>query len=71
MSLVKPLLASLEHLVSLNAEYRVLICRNNECRKAVEPKAFSEHLFRIHKTKLELRRQVEVYVADFPHPVYA
>jgi len=51
----------------LNTEYRVLICRNDECRKAVEPKALSEHLFRIHKTKLELRRQVEAYVAGFPH----
>ena len=33
----------------------------------MEPKAFSEYLFRIHKTKLELRWQVEVYVAGFPH----
>ena len=50
----KPLLASLEHLISLNTEYYVLVCPNNECRQAVEPKAFSRHLLRIHKTKLEL-----------------
>lgn len=33
----------------------------------MEPKAFSEHLRKIHKTRLELCRQVEIYVAGFPH----
>jgi Orsellinic acid/F9775 biosynthesis cluster protein D len=64
-SLGKPLPASLEHLLLLNTEYQVLICRNNLCQKAVELKALSEHLRTIYKTKLELRRQVEAYVADF------
>jgi hypothetical protein len=32
-----------------------------------DTKALSEHLFRIHRTKLELRRQVDEYVAEFPH----
>jgi hypothetical protein len=63
----EPLPASLEYLISLNAEYQVLICPINECRKAVEPKAFSEHFFRIHKTKLELCRQVKAYIAGFPY----
>jgi len=58
---------TLEGLVSLNPEYQILICPNDECRKAVESKALSEHLFRIHKTKLELRRQVESYIEEFSH----
>jgi hypothetical protein len=55
-SAAKALPASLEHLISLNTESQVLVYRNDECQKAVEPKALSEHLFRIHKTKLELRQ---------------
>ncbi len=51
----KPLPVSLEHLISLNTEYHVLVCPNDECCQAVEPKAFNGHLLRIHKTKLELR----------------
>jgi hypothetical protein len=64
----KPLPAGLEQLISLNAEYHVLLCPNNACRQVLEPKVFSGHLLRIHETKLELRRQVEAYVVDFPHP---
>jgi Orsellinic acid/F9775 biosynthesis cluster protein D len=62
-----PIPATLRHLLSLNTEYNVLVCLSDECRKAVEPRAVSEHLFRIHKTKLELRRQVDVYIEGFPY----
>jgi hypothetical protein len=64
---VEPLPAELEGVVLLNAEYRVLLCLKNECRKAVAPMALSEHLRKIHQTKLEVRRQVELYVERFPH----
>ena len=47
---------TLEHLVSCNTKYNVLVCLNNECRKAVKLRAFSKHLFRIYKIKLKLRR---------------
>lgn len=33
----------------------------------VEPKAFSEHLFRIHNTELKLRREAEPYIDGFPY----
>ena len=68
-SRVEPLPAGLEGVVSLNAEYRVLLCPKNECRKAVAPTALSEHLRKIHHTKLEVRRQVEIVRGAVPAPV--
>ena len=63
----EPLPVELEGVISLNAKYQVLICPSDACRKAVAPTALSEHLRTIHKTKLELRRQVESYIEQLPY----
>ena len=62
----EPIPTPLTHLVSLNARYNVLVCLRDECRKAVAPAAFSEHLRTIHHTELGLRRLLEAYIERFP-----
>ncbi len=56
----------LRGLISLNIAYQVLICKHNDCCKAVQPSALSEHLRVQHKTPLRIRRQVEGYVKGCP-----
>ena len=56
---------SLNHLIELNASYGVLICMS-QCRRAVSPAGISAHLRRKHATPVELRRQVDRYVEEFP-----
>ena len=53
------------HLIHLNNAYPVLICQRNECRKAVQPHAFSEHLRVQHETPLRDRERVQEYVSTF------
>jgi hypothetical protein len=65
-STAEPIPITLKYLVSCNTKYNVLVCLNNKYRKAVEPRALSEYLFRIHKTKLKLCRQLEAYIRGFP-----
>lgn len=55
----------LGHFIYLNVAYRVLICRHKKCRKAVEPRAFSEHLRVQHQTPLGDRECVQQYVSKF------
>lgn len=55
----------LHHLIHLNIAYRVLICPDNKCRKAVKPGAFSEHLRVKHQTSLRDRERVQQYVDTF------
>ena len=57
--------SELTHLVQLNIAYRVLICPHNECCKAVQPRAFSEHLRVQHQTPLRDRERVQEYVSIF------
>ena len=57
--------SELTHLVQLNIAYRVLICPYNECCKAVQPRAFSEHLRVQHQTPLRDRERVQEYVSIF------
>jgi hypothetical protein len=52
--------------MQLNAEYKVLLCLGHGCRCAVSLTGFSRHLRRKHQTQLELREQVDQYVAGFP-----
>jgi hypothetical protein len=56
--------SELHHLIHLNVAYRVLICPHNECRKAVQPGAFREHL-RKHQTPLRDRERVQEYINGF------
>lgn len=55
----------LSHLIHLNRVYRVLICQHNECRKAVQPRAFSDHLRVQHQTPLRVRERMQEYVSKF------
>jgi hypothetical protein len=61
--LAPPIPTGLAPLMQLNAEYRVLLCLGHGCRCAVSPAGFSRHLRRKHQTQLELREQVDQYVA--------
>lgn len=62
----QPIPQSLAHLIQLNVEYNVLICMGNGCRCAVSPATISSHLRRNHHVTIELRRQVDRYIVDFP-----
>lgn len=53
------------HLIHLNVAYRILICPTRECRKAVQPRAFSEHLRVKHRIPLRERERVQQYVSTF------
>jgi hypothetical protein len=57
--------SDLDHLIQLNVAYQVLICPHNECRKAVQPRAFSEHLRVQHQTPLRDRERVQEYISIF------
>jgi Orsellinic acid/F9775 biosynthesis cluster protein D len=64
--MAQPIPQELSQLVALNVEYSVLICIDSKCKHALEPSALSRHLRDKHKTPIELRRQVEQYVKEFP-----
>ena len=64
--MAQPIPQALSHLIALNTDYRVLICVSSKCKYALEPSAISRHLRDRHETALELRKQVEQYVAGFP-----
>ncbi|KAF8861416.1 hypothetical protein BDZ45DRAFT_723822 [Acephala macrosclerotiorum] len=57
--------SELDHLIQLNVAYRVLICPHNECRKAVQPGAFREHLRVQYQTPLRDRERVQEYINGF------
>jgi hypothetical protein len=52
--------------MALNVEYNVLICLGSGCQHALKPTTISRHLDIKHKTPLELRKQVDEYIRDFP-----
>lgn len=54
--------SGLRQLIQLNVAYRVLLCPHPECRKAVQPRAFSEHTRVQHKAPLRDREQIQAYV---------
>jgi hypothetical protein len=64
--MAQPIPEDLCHLVVLNDEYNVLICIGHQCNYALKPTAISRHLGQKHKTAIELRRQVDEYVKEFP-----
>jgi hypothetical protein len=64
--MTQPTPQALSHLVALNVEYGVLICIGNGCHYALKPTAISRHLGDKHKTPIELRKQVDQYVKEFP-----
>jgi hypothetical protein len=57
---------TLTDLVHLNRQYGVLVCTDEDCRKAIVPSGFSEHLRKAHKMPKGLRDEVTAYVRGFP-----
>jgi Orsellinic acid/F9775 biosynthesis cluster protein D len=62
--MAQPIPQTLAHLIALNVEFHVLICV--QCKFAVAPSAIVRHLRDQHKTDIELRRQLEGYIQEFP-----
>ncbi len=48
---------SLAHLIAVNSEFAVLLCRRPHCAYAQTPKGIAEHLRKIHYEKPSARRQ--------------
>jgi hypothetical protein len=49
---------ALGQLIAVNAEFEVLLCVNPKCRKAVSLAGAVEHLRKIYKEKLGIRKEV-------------
>lgn len=62
--MAQPIPQELAHLVALNVEFNILICL--QCKIAVTPGAIIRHLGDRHKTNIELRKQVDQYIQEFP-----
>jgi hypothetical protein len=62
--MAQPIPEALAHLAALNVEFNVLICR--QCKFAVKPTAIPRHFSDRHKTPIELRKQFEEYIKEFP-----
>lgn len=56
--------AALSQLIAVNIEYKVLLCVKLNCRKAVNLVGIVEHLRKIHKEKLAVRKQVKEFVVE-------
>ncbi|OBT81111.1 hypothetical protein VE02_10315 [Pseudogymnoascus sp. 03VT05] len=56
--------SSLAHLLTINVEYKAVLCLRPLCCKAVSPVGLVEHLRKIHHEKPELRRQAEDWIQD-------
>jgi Orsellinic acid/F9775 biosynthesis cluster protein D len=63
--MAQPIPQEWSHLVALNVEYSVLICKGDKCKHAQKPTAISRHLRDRHNTAIELRKQVDQYVQEF------
>jgi hypothetical protein len=62
----QPIPQVLEHLITLNVEFQVLVCLGEECQCAVSPRTIVQHLYLQHKTPIELYKLVERYIKSFP-----
>src|SRR5713226_7855070 len=62
--MAQPIPEALDHLVALNVEFSVLVCRR--CKYTLKPNTVARHLGDKHKTPIELRKQVAEYVKEFP-----
>lgn len=54
----------LRSMVQLNTAYRVLICPHEQCRKAVQPSAFTRHSHEEHGTTIRARRNLEAFIKE-------
>lgn len=67
MAQAQPIPQSLSHLVALNVEYGVLICvGGHKYKYALKPIAIARHLRGQAPDPIELQKQVDQYVGEFP-----
>jgi len=57
----------LSYLIALNERYGLLFCLNEKYRCAVRPAAMFDYLRKQYQIQLELRKQVDQYIKEFPH----
>jgi hypothetical protein len=60
-----PLPEALRQWLTLNSEFRVLVCHDTDCQQAVSPDATSRHLRDKHQVKLEFRQQLTEYLKEW------
>lgn len=64
---LQPIPQALSYLIYLNVEFGVLVCLGAGCSRAVAPIAVSRHLQRKHYIPIDIRKQVDIYIRQFPH----
>jgi hypothetical protein len=52
----------LRGMIQLNVAYSVLICPHEQCRKAVQPSAFTRHSHREHQTTFSARQELQKFI---------
>ena len=52
----------LEEMIELNVTYQVLICPHEQCRKAVQPSAFTRHSHQEHQTLFSARQELQEFI---------
>jgi hypothetical protein len=52
----------LRPMIQLNAAFRVLICPHEQCRKAVQPSAFTRHSHEQHRTTFSARQALQKFI---------
>jgi hypothetical protein len=62
----QPIPQVLEHLITLNVEFQVLVCLGEEYRCAVNPGAIVRYFNDHYQVPIELRKQVKQYIQSFP-----
>jgi hypothetical protein len=62
LGLPLPLPLPLQSWITLNIEFRVLLCIRSECQHAVGLYAISSHLHRKHYANIQIRKQVKEYI---------
>ena len=57
---------TLATLIAINNVYKVVLCINASCCKAISPAGAVEHLRRFHQTPPKVRRQVHAFIQSVP-----
>lgn len=53
--------AAVAHLIGINSEFAVLLCKSASCRHAQALRGIAEHLRKVHHESPALRREVEEF----------
>jgi hypothetical protein len=54
----------LRQMIRLNVTYQVLICPDEQCRRAIQPSAFARHSWEVHETTLGAREQLKGFIDE-------